>query len=265
MTIGDIATKARDLVNTNATDYPDANLLIDLNLWYQKISNWIFESQDDSDFDDFNNPQYPIFTAPMVANQRDYPITTSLRINQIKRIDITYDGQNYYRALPFDIAMEKKGMGPLTGATYQDTTIDGRYVKQSPRYDIKYGSLFIYPRATDSDVANGAKIVAEFARAVCPFSLTNTDTPATTGKTYVGASTLAAGTAEPGFDISIHPLLAYGPAMEFAEKLNAPQLGIIRERIAEYKEELKKFYGQKDGDMKWTFMPYDIPEDSYMR
>lgn len=261
MTIGDIAIKARDLLNTNSTDYADANMLIDINIWYQKIANWILEAQDSSDFDDSNNTKYPIFTTPMVALQRDYPITAALRILQEKRLDFTYDGANWYRALPFDDAAESRGLGPVSGATVQDANIDARYTKMSPRYDIKYGSIFIYPRALAADVSAGAAINAEFTRSVCPFSLLNTDTPATTGKQYVGAATLAAGTAEPGFDINCHPILAYGISMEYAEKTNAPQLNYIASRLADYKQELKNYYSYKNTDFKLRFGSIDYPEN----
>ena len=265
MTIGDITTKVRDLVNTDATQYPDANLLIDLNIGYQKVANWILQAQDDDDFDDRNNTLYPIFTTPMVANQRDYIITNALNILQIKRVDISYDGANWYRGTALDSGTDTRGLGPVSGATTQDAVVDSRYSKYTPVYDLLYGSMFVYPMAQAVDVANGATILAEFTRAVCPFSLTTTDTPASTGKMYVGASTLVSATASPGFDINLHPVLVYLAAEEYATKTNSPQLQFIIQKVADYKNELMIHYGYKDKDIRYTFLGENIPEDVYNR
>lgn len=249
MTLGDIATKARDLVNATATTYPNANLLIDMNLWYQKTASMILDAQDDADFDDINNTTYPTMTTSLVDLQRDYTITSTLNILQIKRLDITYDGINWYRARALDDSMLKDGLPPLTGYPTMDATVDARYVKQQPFYDYKYGSLWIYPRAQTGDAANGAKMVAEFTRSVIPFS----------------SGDLSTGTLIPGFDLPFHPILAYGPAMEFAQKRALPQLNSIVTQLEDYENRLKRAYGNKDKDLKLTLIPYDVPEDSYNR
>jgi hypothetical protein len=59
MTLGQIATKARLLTNTDTSQYTDANLLVDINLWLQKlVATMIYESQDESDFDDARRTTY---------------------------------------------------------------------------------------------------------------------------------------------------------------------------------------------------------------
>ena len=249
MTLSDIKTKARDLVNATVTTYPDANLLIDINLWYQKVATMILEAQDDSDFDDSNNTTYPQETTVLVDLQRDYPITSALNILQIKRLDISYDGVTWNRARPLDDGAIKQGLPPVTGYTSMDATVDGRFTKSDPRFDYKYGSIWIYPRAQTGDAAAGASMVAEFSRAVVPFT----------------ASDLSTGVLSPGFDLPFHPMLAYGPAMEFATKRQLPQLQKIVNELQDYEARLKRAYGNKDKDIKWTLTPYDIPEDIYNR
>src|SRR5690242_14990074 len=104
MTLGDLAVKARSLTQTDTTSYTDANLLIDFNIWYQKVADMIFSSQDDSDFDDQrqgvggssrSTANYPIQTTPMIANQRDYSFGVSEKMLKYKRVDVTWDGVNY--------------------------------------------------------------------------------------------------------------------------------------------------------------------------
>jgi len=119
MTLGDINTKVLALVHTNSNTYIDANMVIDINIWYQKIVSMILESQDYTDFDDNRDTNYPIATRALVASQRDYAFGTALWTLagkeggagtatqtllplKIKRLDVTYDGVNYFRATPFD-------------------------------------------------------------------------------------------------------------------------------------------------------------------
>lgn len=249
MTLGDIAIKARSLVNANSTNYPDANLLIDINLWYQKVTTMILDSQDDSDFDDSNNTTYPTLTTVLVDLQRDYSVPQNLKILQIKRLDVTYDGTNWKRAVAMDDSMIKQGLPPVSGYPTMDAQVDSRYTKDQPRYDVKYGSIFLYPRAQTGDAATGAKMVAEFTREVIPFT----------------SPDLSTGTILPGFEGPFHPILAYGPAFEFAQKSSMPQLGSILATLQDYESRLKRFFGNKDKDLRLTMIPNDVPEDSYNR
>lgn len=249
MILSNIALKARDLVNADTSSYPDANLLNDINIWYQKVATMILEAQTDADFDDANQTDYPIYTSPLIAGQRDYPIPATLKMLEIKRLDVTYDGSHYYRALPFDNASEKRGFGPLGGSAEMDLEVDRRYIKQSPRYDVKYNSIFMYPLAVQSEVDSGAKIVAEFTRQIIEFT----------------SAQLTTGTISPGFDAPFHAMLSYGPAFEFAQKMNLPQAKSIFTELQDYEVRLKRHYANQDKDFKFVLMPYDIPEDVYNR
>ena len=245
MNIANIALKARDLVNADSSTYTDASLLNDINIWYQKASTMILEAQDDADFDDLNATDYPIYSTNLVVGQRDYPIPETLNFLSVKRVDITYDGTNYYRAMAFDNSSENRGMGPITGDENMELIVDNRYSKTAPYYDIKYGSIFIYPRPSQA----GGKINAEFSRQVVEFT----------------SADLAGGTKEPGFDGPFHPILAYGPAFEFAQKYNMPQQKTILMELQDYEERLKRHYGNKDKDIRYVFRPFDLPEDITMR
>lgn len=249
MTLGDIATKARDLVNADTNSYPNTNLLIDLNIWFQKVADSILDSQDDSDFDDINNSTYPQYTFSLVDLQRDYPINSTLNILNIKRLDLTYDAVTWYRAKVMDDSMVKQGLPPVSGYPAMDATVDSRFTKTNPYYDYKYQSLWLYPRAQTGDALAGAKGVAEFSRSVTAFT----------------SGDLSTGTLIPGFDLPFHPILAYGAASEFAKKRALPQLPAILSDLADYEQRLRKHYGSKDKDMKITLIPYDTPEDYYNR
>lgn len=239
MTLGDVATKARALTHSDTSSYTAANLLIDINIWYQFAVDMIFESQDDSDFDDQRNTTYPIFTTPLVAAQRDYSIPVSNQVLKIKRVDITYDGLNYFRATPFDDGVPQWGMG-------NPTMEDANMIKQVPRYDIKYNSLFIYPLAQASDVSAGAQIRIEWERNITPFTAADYTVDPSDSIVILG------------FDAPFHPLVAYGAAYEFANANNLPQLQNIKNDLDRIETRLRTAYGRKDLDTLLALRPaYD--------
>jgi hypothetical protein len=228
-TLGDVATKARSLTHTNIYTYTTANILIDINIWYQKIVSAIMESQDDSDFDDMRNTNYPIVTTPLVAGQRDYSMPVSETVLKIKRVDVTYDGINYYRATPFDDGVAGWGFGNATNE-------DANMIKQAPRYDVKFNSIFLYPLAAASDVSAGALMRVEWFRNVTPFSSSDYTTDPNDS------------TVIPGFDPVFHHMMSYGAAYEFANANNLPQLANIKQDLADWETRLRTAYGRKQLD-----------------
>lgn len=241
MTIGDAATTARFLTNSDSTSYPDAQMLINLNEWYQKVASMIFESQDESDFDDARNSDYPIETTALVAGQRDYPIPVSNGMLKIKRVDITYDNTTWYRASPIDDGAVTNDMGASLANT------DQNFIRQNPRYDIKYNSVWVYPAATASDVTAGASIRIEWERNVTPFTLSDFTT----------------GTAIPGYDAPFHPILAQGAAYDYAFARQLPQLAQLQTSLQDWEARLRQHYSHKVVDR--TLQMQSGYDDSYGR
>lgn len=238
MTIGDIATKARAITHSDSVSYTDANLLIDINIWYQKVASMILESQDDTDFDDARDTTYPIATTPMVANQRDYPIGVAQRMLKVKRVDTTYDGTNWFRANSIDTGVI--GWGISYDQTSQiDPTLDQNFSAVSPMYDIAYNSIWLFPMPVTANVTAGGTIRMEWERNVVPFT---------------GAE-LTTGTAIPGFDAPFQPILAWGAAFEFASANNLPQLQMIAQQCADYESRLRIAYSRKELDTIMMLAP----------
>lgn len=223
------------LTNTDISSYPDAQLLIDINIWYQKIVSMIFESQDDSDFDDARAANYPVQTTPMVASQRDYTMPVSERVLKIKRVDVTYDGVNWYRATPFDTGTYDYGIG-FTNSSSADPTFDASFIKQAPRWDYAYNAVWISPMPTAVDVAAGGSIRVEWDRAITPFT------------TADYTSVLTDSTVVPGFDLSFHGMLPHGAAFEYAVSRQLPQLAQIGTGLQDWELRLRQAYGRKDLD-----------------
>ncbi len=239
MTLGDIALKARFLTSTDTTSWPDNVLLIDINNWYQKVVSMILESVDDSDFDDARRTNYPVQTTPLVAGQRDYTMPVSEKVLKIKRVDVTYDGNTWYRAEPIDSGSVEFGLG-------NDTKTDANFTQIMPRYDIKYNSLFIYPLASAADVAAGASMRLEWSRQIMPF----------TSSDYT--SVLTDSTVVPGFDDPFHPMLVEGPALDFGRTKVYPQVEDWEKSLADWEVRLRTAYGRKDLDTRLRLeMAYD--------
>jgi hypothetical protein len=241
-TLGDVATKSRALVHGDTSNYTDANLLIDINLWYQKVVSMIFDSQDDSDFDDARSTNYPVQTTPMIANQRDYTMPVSERMLKLKRVDITYDGVNWYRADPLDTGKYQFGIG-YNNSTSVDANFDANFIKAAPRYDYAYNSIWVMPMPVAADVTAGGKIRAEWFRNVVPFT------------TADYTSVLTDSTAVPGFDAPYHMILAWGAAFEFATANNLPQLPVITQQLSDWEQRIRAAYGKKDLDTRLYLSP----------
>lgn len=226
MTLGDINLKVLSLTHADTSSYPDATMLVDINMWCQKIVSMIFESQDDSNFDDNRNTNYPIVTTPLVAGQRDYAIPVSEQVLKIKRVDISYDGVNYYRATQFDTGLPAWGFGNTTNE-------DANFIQQAPYYNVQYNSIFIYPALATT--TTNATLRIEWERAMIPFSQ-SADYP---------AAAMSTSTSVPGIDLPWHPLIAYGAAYEFANANNLPQLQNIKQDLVDWEARLRTAYGHK--------------------
>ncbi len=237
MNLGDVSTKARALTHSDTTSYTDANLLIDINIWYQKVASMIFESQDNSDWDDPRATTYPVQATPMIANVRDYTMPVGERMLKLKRVDVCYDGVNSFQAKSFDTGSFPFGIH-FTNSSSVDTEFDKNFIKEAPGYDYSYNAIWIAPMPVAVDVSAGGYIRTEWERNVTPFVVAD----------YT--SVLTDSTVIPGFDAPFHPILAYGAAFEFAVANNLPQLPLITQALGDWENRIRVAYSRKDLDMR---------------
>ena len=132
---------ARFHTNTNSTTFSDADVDASINTYYYQFVNEILESMDDWDFQGENA------TADLVEDQQEYTFPTD--ILKIKRIEVTYDGTNWYLANWFDINER--------GQATDSTSISQDFEKTKPFVDLYDNSLFLYP-IPDDDVTGGLRI-----------------------------------------------------------------------------------------------------------
>lgn len=232
MTLPDINTKIGSLIgDSGSIAYLAANRLIDINIWYQKIAGIILDSQDETDWDDSNRTDYPIKTVPLTVN-RDYPIPATEKMLKFKNLGISYDGVNIYRATPIDSNQFSTQIVSTAADSTMNARVDSLFPKSSPGYDIKYGSIFIYPTPQVADVTAGGFMIAEWTRQPTEFTLAD----------------ISNANVIPGFDDTFHAMLAYGPAFEYATAKQLPQLKAISEMLSDYEIRLRRQYSSKQGD-----------------
>lgn len=219
MTLSDITNMITFYTGVGTTEYSNANRVININRWIQKITTMILSSQDGWDYDDINIGDYPILTSSLVANQQDYTLPASEKILQIKRVEISYDGTNWRRAFPMDINERQKQT--------DTTSISNDFSTSEPYYDIQYNAIFLYPIPT-SAVSGGLKLWVSREH------------------TTFTASDLTTGTAEPGFDEPFHEMVAIGASFEYAVAKNQANSNNLKALLTESEIRLKQYYGKKE-------------------
>lgn len=194
-----------------------------------EIETLILNSVDEFDYDDTNHTDFPIVTTPL-ATTRDYRITVAERVLKIKRMDIFWDATNSYRAYPIDSAE--------VDIPLDDANTDSYFTTEKPYYDLKYGSWFLYPKATAAQVAAGGYAQIEWTREGTLFA-TNGDDDA----------------VEPGFDRPFHSLISKKVALEnlAIKKGNRSntQIQVMMQDIAKQEEMLKQHFGNKQQDRRY--------------
>jgi hypothetical protein len=225
VTIADIQTEARALVEATTTSYPAALMLIRNNTAMEEIASLILDSDGRWQWDDTNNTDFPEGTTTLVASQNDYTLDTSY----IKILGVSVKDVNgkYYRLLPFDPDDLDTQYGPFLDRT-QFLTTAGRPLF----YDVEANSV-LYP-APDAGVtvtlAAGLKIYAQ-----------------RTAQLFTSAE-VSTGTKVPGFASPFHSLISYMSALPYAQAYKPERVQFIMAEILRKKEALKMFYSKRDKD-----------------
>jgi len=197
----------------------------DVNETVYDLTTEIMLLQDSFDWDDPYKTDYPIATTPLVAEQRDYQFD-SISFLKLKRVDITYDGNIWYRAEAFDSASMNEPMG-------NETTVDTLFDTSEPKYDPKSFGFWLYPRATADQVTAGAKARIEYSRGHTEYVYDDT-------------------TKEAPIDRPFHDLIAIGAALK-NPGLTTSQYQKLQVMFQNGKENMIQHYAQRNEDTFLTF------------
>jgi hypothetical protein len=212
----------RFLTNTNTTTYSNADLDASLNTYYHYFVNEILGAMDSWDF------QGEIATADLVASQQEYVLPTD--ILKIKRVEISYDGTNWYMAEPFDINMR--------GRATDTTSIAADFSKSKPYFDAYDNSVFLYP-IPDTAVTAGLKVWYEKE-----------------------PTELSSATSEPSFLEAYHKGLAFGAAKDFFYKYGKyNDANAMDNELSRHINRAKDFYNRKVQDQPYIITPLYVDYD----
>lgn len=199
------------------------------NRYHEAVTIWL-ESQDEWDFDDDNRSDYPVATRSLVAGQRDYQLPTAPDVLKLKRLDVTYDGSNYYKGVPVDSLEFQFAVG-------NDSDVDGHFDRSNPHYDVKANHIWLYPRANSDDVSAGAQMRAEYYRTVEEFSHTDTS-------------------KEPSLPKSFQTYLSIGAALDYAVSRSLQAKDDLSQLLTQKEQWMRNFAYDQNEDRQITPTPY---------
>ena len=176
--------------------------------------------------------QGEIATTSLVANQQEYVFPTDLL--KIKRIEVTYDGTNWYVVNPMDI--NERGYPTDT------TTLTSDFTASDPFYDLMDNSIMLYPIPTAA-VTSGLKIWYE-----------------------KNVTQLSSVTDEPNIPRPFQKGLCYGAAKDYFEKYlekegNQAKLINANNNLEMYISRMKAFFRKRNQDRQYTVEPAWIDYD----
>jgi len=158
-------------------------------------------------------------TASLVASQQEYVFPSD--ILKIKRIEITYDGTNWYKVKFFDV-------NDIDSAT-DTTTISSNFQTTAPYADIHDSSVFLYPIPT-ANSTNGLKIWYENE-----------------------VTELSADTDEPTIPEAYQKGLCYGAATDYFDKeMDTRKSSYMEKKMEKDLFRMKDFVNRRNQDREYT-------------
>lgn len=222
MTIGDLATEARSLVDADSTTYTNADVLRRLNAAYEEIVGDILGMDGKWQFDDTRYTDFPIATTTLVVGQNDY--TFDITHLEIEGVSVLDNSSIWHKLTPID-DMDDIGIDPA-----EFLKDDGMPIY----YDKQGRSLILYPAPASGRVTLAAGLKVFFKR---------------TASTFTSAE-LTTGTAIPGFASPYHIILAYKTALPYAQTYKRDRVAFILNEINRLNEGIKKHYGRREQDRR---------------
>ena len=158
--------------HSDTTKFPLLNVASSANRWLHRTVGWILQSQDEWTWDDVNFTKFPIATTNLVAAQQDYQLpwqgtsttTGSGNILSLERLEVSYDGTNWYKAKPFS----RSESADATDSTH----VLNNFSSTNPFYEVRGTSVFLYPVPT-ANQTNGIKLF--YIREPFEFTATGND------------------------------------------------------------------------------------------
>ena len=221
-TLTTLQSQVRYLTNTNTADYSDDEINANLTRWTHLFTTEILDAMDMWDF------QGEISTANLVANQNEYVFP--LDVLKVKRVEISYDGTNWYDAQFIDVSQRGSA---LTGNEIND------FSTTNPKVELYDDSMFLYPTPT-SDVTAGFKIW--YSEEVVGKNASGED-----------ITSFSTATDKPNIREAFQRGLVWGCVQDYAMKIgNTNQFQLAGNEIEKIIQRARTFYGDRVQDVGMT-------------
>lgn len=223
MILSDIQAKIYKDTKTDSTSYPNSDMIIEINSANDRVDSLIIKADNKWQWDDSNQTDLPIATASLVANQKDYALTTGHL--KITRARVKNSSGLWVVLKPIDQADQEY-------SAIEDSTTTGTPVY----YDKMGNSIFLSPTPSYSQ---SASLELTFQRQAVAF---------TTGD-------LSTGTKSPGFNSLYHGLIPLWVTYNYW-LVNDQSLcnGFMKEIMAK-EDALTKDYNMRSKDDHFRLVP----------
>jgi hypothetical protein len=227
MTITQIQTEVRALVDADSSSYTDALLLIRENNAYEEIvGELIVLNNPDWDFDDSNFTDLPIGVNDLVDGQQDYAFDDTHLI--VQRVEVEDADSIWHLLVPItkidiDVALTE----------YAKTDgLPKEYIKSG-------GSIFLYPAPATASVTLSGGLKVYFQRTASVFT----------------SAEVSTGTKTPGFASPYHVLIAYKAALPYAMSYKKDRVPFIISEINRLHAGLIAHYSRRSKDKDSRLIP----------
>jgi len=219
-------TNIVSLINSNtkanATSYPIAEKVIDINLALDRAWSIILQASGTWQLDDSNQTDYPIITTDLASAQRDYSFTVDGSLNvilDIYKVMVADPNGLFHEIYPVDV-QSGKGM---------DSFFSGQNIGGQPfRYDKTANGIFLDP-VPNYSVAGGLKIYIN--REATYFTVSDT-------------------TKKPGFAGIFHEYLALRPSYQYAYRNGLANVNVLKSEMLEMEDAIGEYYSKRSKDEK---------------
>lgn len=209
MTIADLNSEARALVDADTTSYTAADLLRRVNSALETCVARIINADGTWQWDDTNYSDFPIGTQTLVEGQEAYSFNDKML--QIVQVEILSSGGVYTKIRPLDYSEIPDG---LSAEQYFGSTTTTTKKGFPEWYDKQGDTIRLFPAPAAASVTLAAGIRIRYKRTASIFT----------------SAEVTTGTKVPGIASPYHQLLAYMAALPYAISFKKDRVALFERR-----------------------------------
>lgn len=221
MNLSNLKADVRFLCGATSANYPDTDLVRNINNAYHDVARLIWSTAGGWQFDDGNNTTLPTWTTNLSSSVQNYTIPST--IQKIEEVTIKDIGGTWNKLKYFDIHGTEQAPQEFMGEP-------GLPIY----YDLMGTQITLYPTPTSTYCTTTSGMCVYVSR-----DMTEFDTTATT--------------TTPGFPASFHKILSYAAAIDFVQNDQEKQTLLkMKDRL---EKGLTNFYQKRGAETDISIKP----------